>query len=63
MSKKTVRILIGKKSTRTAWRRIGCSHGASWGGYNNYRYGIKGIIAIGIYEGWGECREPRNAFG
>ena len=60
--KRTIVILIGKDSTRTAWGRIGCSHGASWGGYNNYRYGIKGFVSLGIYEGWGECRESTYAF-
>jgi hypothetical protein len=56
------KFLIGNKSTITAFGRIGCSHGASWGGYNNYRYGIKGIISLAIYKGWGECKKPYNAF-
>jgi hypothetical protein len=56
------KILIGKKSTKTSFGIIGCSHGASWGGYINYRYGIKGLFAIGYYKGWGEMKESTNAF-
>ena len=56
MAYKTQRkIHIGKNSTHTYFGLIGCSHGASWGGYDNYWYGIKGIVSFQIYKGWGEC--------
>lgn len=54
----TRKIVFGNKAHRTDFGKIGCSHGASWGGYNNYYYGIKGIIALKIYEGWGQCEKP-----
>lgn len=56
------KILLGKKSTKTWFGLIGCSHGANYGGYDNYRYGIKGIISIGIYQGWGYFKESTDAF-
>ncbi len=58
MASKTLRkLLIGRKSQHTNWGIKGCSHSIHNGGYNNYIYGIKGIIAIQIYHGWGDYHE------
>jgi hypothetical protein len=57
---KTRKILLGKKSHRTSFGLIGCSHGASYGGYNNYYYGIKGVFAFCIYEGWRQFSQPHK---
>lgn len=62
MRKTKLRLLTGKKSKRTYWGLIGCSHGDRFGGYDNYRYGIKGFFSIGYYVGWGIYKEATNAF-
>lgn len=54
----TLKIVFGKKANRTNFGRIGCSHGAKWGGYNNYYYGVKWLIALKVFEGWGESSKP-----
>lgn len=53
-SKKIRRILKGNKSKYTYFGRIGCSHSMYGGGFNNFIYGIKGIIALQVYHGWGD---------
>lgn len=49
------KLLIGSEANYTFFGLIGSSHGVSYGGYNNYIYGIKGFFNIQIYKGWGEC--------
>lgn len=47
-------LLFGSKAKYTYWGLRGCSHGMySSEGYNYWVYGIKGLIAFEIYEGWG----------
>ena len=60
--KTEIKILIGKKSTRTAFGKIGSCKGMYSGGFNNYRYGVKGLFSIGYYQGWGSFKDSTNAF-
>lgn len=53
-SKKIRTILIGSESKNTNFGKAGCSHSMYGGGYDNFIYGIKGLIAIQVYHGWGE---------
>lgn len=54
---KYYKIRLLHKSTRTAFGRIGCCHGADWGGYNFWWFGVKYIIALEVMNGWGEGLE------
>lgn len=55
-SKKIRRLLWGKNSKYTWWGKIGY-HSMYKGGYENYIYGIKGVIAFQVYHGWGNRYE------
>ena len=51
-------LLLGSKAKYTCFGLKGCSHGMySYGGFNYWVYGIKGLISFEIYEGWGLYRK------
>lgn len=54
------RFVFGKNAKRSAWGRIGCSHGMYSGGYNNYCYCIKGLMAYEVLERWGSFHDMQQ---
>lgn len=48
-----VKLKFGKNCKYTCFGLKGCSHGASWGGYEYYVYGFKWLISLEIMESWG----------
>lgn len=53
-------LLFGSKAKYSGFGLKGCSHGMySPGGYNFWVYGVKGMIAFEIYEGWGLYRNKK----
>jgi hypothetical protein len=53
-SKRISRWLFGKQSKKTTWGLAGQSHSMHNGGYERFFYGVKGIVSLQVYHGWGD---------
>jgi hypothetical protein len=51
---KIIEIYLLKNSKRNSFGLLACSHGANYGSYDVYRYGIKNLFSISIHFNRGE---------